>query len=230
MRFKERQARLERKVYESINDLEEEFGIEVDQYPEVRWLGRLGKFEDLALSEQYRYSVESNQKAGGSVFLYKPNVIVINKDKDHHINEEAAHCFHLRTAKLSLSDKTAQDWYSVNVLIEMLGYLGSKILNPSRENIYAEYPDYLAMALNRRVGIQDALGPLRDLDQDILSEFLIHSQGYGLGERMFYAMESGNTSNEQVTKLFKKKFKRKGEATKTLIDLRSRMWPIGKTE
>ena len=44
MRFKNRQAQIERKVYESINDLEEMFQIEVADYPEVRWLGRLGRF------------------------------------------------------------------------------------------------------------------------------------------------------------------------------------------
>jgi hypothetical protein len=226
MRFSKRQARLETKVYESINDLEEEFNLDLPVYPEVIWFGRLGKFEDLALPEKYRASVESTQKTGGSVFLYRPNIIILNKDNPHHINEESSHCLHIGTTKLSISDKTEQDWFSLNVIIEMFGYLGSKILDPSRENIYKDYPDYLSIALNKGINIDQALDPLRDLDHESLSEFLIHSQGYGLAERMFYAFEDGSFSMGKIRKLVRKRFDGEGEATKTLLQLRDKLWPI----
>jgi hypothetical protein len=227
MRFKTRQARLEKKVYESINDLEEEFGLEVDDYPEVHWLGRLGRFEDLGLPETYREPVEDNRSTGGSIYLHRPNIIVINKELPRHVNEESSHCFHLNNARIYLLDKTPQDWYSVNVLIEMFGYLGSKILDPSRKNIYEEYPDYLSVSFQEGLDVKDALGPLKKLDKATLSEFLIHSQGYGLGERMFYALESGELSTERVRNLLRKGFKRKGSATNELINLRGEFWPIG---
>ncbi|MFW5846586.1 MAG: hypothetical protein ACOCUU_00360 [Nanoarchaeota archaeon] len=225
MRFIEKQEILERKTYEALNDLEEEFGLEVDSYPEVRWLGKLGNFNDLFLPERYREEVVSCQKKGGSIYLYRPNVIILNKDENYALNEEASHCFHLRNSRITLANKTKQDWFAVNSLIEMFGFLGSKILDPSRKNPYHKYPDYLELSL-KKINIQDALEPLRDIDDDILSEFLIHSQGYGLGDRMFYSLVSRDLKLDEIKKLLMKNFKGKGQATKTLLELRERFWPM----
>ena len=226
MKYSTRQARLEEKTYEALCDLEDEFQIEIEDYPEVRWLGRLGKFEDLGLPEKYRESVEFNQQSGGSIFLYQPNIIILNKDSVHHRNEEVAHCLHLRTSKPSLYDKDKKDWFALNVLIEMFGFLGSKILDPSRKNPYSQYPDYFSIASNEGVNIKEALGPLRDLDDKTLSEFLIHSQGYALGERMFYAFEEGQLSRERVRKFLRNKFEKPRQATRTFQRLRKEFWPI----
>jgi hypothetical protein len=228
MRSLERNTRLETSVYEAIGSLEEEFKLDIEYYPDVLWLGRQGRFEDLGLPEVYRSSVESNRMAGGSIFLYRPKVIVLNRDQPHHINEESSHCFHLGNTRITLGDKTRQDWFAINVLIEMFGYLGSKILDPSRRNIYQGYPDYFEVALRRDADLGSALDQLRDLDDETLSEFMIHSQGYGLGERMFYAFESGDLSRERVKRFLKKDFKKKGEATRTLIKFRKDFWPVGR--
>ena len=226
MRSSTRQARLEGKTYAAISALETELDIDVQEYPEVIWLGRQGKFEDLGLPERYRASVEASQKSGGSIFLYRPNIIILNRDYVHHVNEEASHCFHLRNAGITLADKTKQDWFAVNILIEMFGFLGSKILDPSRKNIYKDYPDYLSLAVTKGVSFEQALDPLRDLDEDELSEFLIHSQGYGLGDRMFFALEGGQFSEDQIRAFVTKSFKEKGQATRALMQLRKGIWPI----
>lgn len=226
MEYSLRQSKLEEQTYEALCDLGDEFQTEVKDYPEVRWLGRLGKFEDLGLPERYRFSVEFNQSSGGSIFLYRPNIIILNRDSPHHINEEVAHCLHLRTSKLKLHDKDKKDWFALNVLIEMFGFLGSKILDPSRKNPYSKYPDYFSVASKCKVSLEEALGSLKDLDEETLSEFLIHSQGYALGERMFYALEEGNLSRERVKKFLRKKFEKPRQATKTLERLRREFWQL----
>lgn len=220
MRYLERQKRLERKTYSALEELEDEFQIELKEYPEVIWLGRLGKFDDLGLSERYRDSVESMQRSGGSIYLYRPGVIVLNKYSIHHVNEEAAHYFHLKNSKITLTDKNKQDWFAINILIEMFGFLGSKVLNPSRKNPYREYPDYLDIVSKTGATLQEALGPLKDLDEDSLSEFLIHSQGYMLAERIYCALNKGDISKKRIRNFVLKNFKKPGQAKRQLINFR----------
>ena len=226
MRFVERQARLEKRTYEAIDELEDIFDVEVHNYPEVRWLGRKGHFEDLGLQEYYREDVEGFQKAGWCVFIHKPNMIILNSEDPSLFCEEAAHFVHLHASNIRSHNKNKEDYFAANALMEMFGYLGSKILNVSRKNPYRAYPDYFALAEARGVAFIQAMKPIQELDSEGVAEMLIHSQGYGLAERVFYALQTGQTNMDYFQKLIRQSLSKSGQATKTFKELRQEFWPV----
>lgn len=227
MRTIDRQYRIEDKTHQAINDLENELDIDLNKYPEVVWSGKFGYFEKLGLPESYRKEVEENRKSGGSIFLYKPNIIIINRDSPHHINEESSHCLHLNNARISLYGKSKEDWFSIRVMMEMIGFFGSKILDPSRKNGFHNYPDYFALVQKKDGGdFERAMLPFRYCTAFEVSEMIIHSQGYGLGERVFNAFETGDCNLDEVKKLIKTNFSKPKEAIRTLENLRKKYWPI----
>lgn len=226
MRFVERQARLEKRTYEAIDELEDVFDVEVPSYPEVRWLGRRGHFEDLGLQECYRDAIENNQKNKGSLFLYKPGIIIINQNDIHHINEESSHYVHMATSGIVPENRGREDLLALNCLIEMFGFLGSKILNSSRVNEYKQFPDYFATGLKYGLKFENFVDLLNDITCGDTSERLIHSQGWGLGERVFYALHNGQIKMNYIQELFKKRFIKPGEAITAFKELRDLVWPI----
>jgi len=226
MRFIERQALLEKKTYEAIDELEDIFSVEIPSYPEVRWLGSKGHFEDLGLPEYYRDVVENNRDIHGSLFLYKPGVIILNMANIHHINEEASHYTHMFVSKIVPENRSHEDLLALNCLIEMFGFLGSKILNSCRVNEYRNFPDYFAIGLTHGLGFEKFVDLLNDITGGDVSERIIHSQGWGLGERVFYALHTGQIKMDYVQELFRKNLFRNGEATSAFKELRERVWPV----
>jgi hypothetical protein len=225
MKFVERQARLEKKTCEAIDELEDVFNVEIPTYPEVRWLGRLGHFEDLGLPEYYRDEVECLQAQRCSVLMSKSKVIILNRDCPEHINEETSHFVHTEASGIHYKNKDPEDLIHLHALVEMFGYLGSKLLDPSRKNSFKDFPDYFSIACRHRLGFNKFAGILNDITGGDVSERLIHSQGYGLAERVFCALETGQTNIRYFQKLIRQNFNGSGEATKTFKDLRHEFWP-----
>lgn len=211
MRFVDKQARLEKRTYEAIDELEDVFGVEVRDYPEVRWMGSKGHFEDLGLPEYYRDVVENNKKNHGSLFLYKPGIVILNKDDIHHINEESSHYVHMSTSGIVPEKRNREDMLALNCLIEMFGFLGSKILNPTRGNWYKQFPDYFSIGLKHGLNFEKLVDLLDDFMTGDTSDRLIHSQGWCLGERVFYALQIGQIKMDYVQELFRKNFLNMGK-------------------
>jgi hypothetical protein len=225
MRFVERQARLEKRTYEAIDELEDVFDVEIPFYPEVRWLGRRGCFEDLGLPEYYRDDIEDLQRCGRSVFVNRANVIVLNDVEPTHINEEASHYVHFRVSNIQKIKRKQCDWLLTSSIIEMFGFLGSKFLNFSRRNDFQGRPDYFQMAFEKRVSYEDALSKLNALSEQFEEEF-IYTQGYGLGERVFCALQADQLSMDYIKDLFKKNFFGRGEVANAFKELRAQVWPV----
>jgi len=225
MRFVERQARLEKRTFEAIDELEDIFNVEIPDYPEVRWLGRLGHFEDLGLPEYYREEVECLKAQRCSVLMSKSKVIILNRDCPEHINEETSHFVHTEVSGIYYEDKDPEDMIHLRALVEMFGYLGSKLLDPSRKNSFKDFPDYFAIACRQEVGFHKFAEIVGDIMNGDASERLIHSQGYGLAERIFCALQTRQAKMGYFQKLIRQNLNGAGEATKTFKDLRKEFWP-----
>jgi hypothetical protein len=229
MRYSVRKRRIEDKVYEALSSLEEEFGLNLKNYPEVVYMSKGTIPELLGLCPSLTDCVRESKQCGISRFLYKQNLVLITRDLPEHINEESAHCLHLNSANISLSRRTKADWFSINILIEMIGYLGSKVLDPSRKNQYRGYPDYFLIARKKEIDFKEALERIEDYEGDgefNWTEFFVHQQGYTLAEKMFYALELGDLSTGSVSRIIKKDFNKEGSALRKFIDLRRRFWPV----
>ncbi len=225
MRFVERQARLEQRTYQAIDELEEVFGVEISRYPEVRWFGRLGHFEDLGLSECYREKIEGLQKYGLSAFVSRENVIVLNGDDSAHINEESAHCVHLSTSNICGKRRPMDEWLLANSIVEMFGFLGSLFLDPSRKNVFHDRVDCFQTAYDKKISFRDTVHRLNALPEKFENEF-IYTQGYGLGERTFDALQTGQVNMDYVRRLFKLNFSEPGQVITVFEKLRAKVWPM----
>jgi len=177
------------------------------------------------LAEYYREDIESLQKNGQSVLVTGANVIVLNINEPKHINEEASHYVHFNISNIHKGKRMPDEWLLVSAIVEMFGFLGSKILDPSRKNDFNGRPDYFQIARNKKVPFEDAVQKLNALPEKFENEF-IYTQGYSLGERIFYALETGQISSAYVNRLFRQGFCKSGQATKAFRDLRQEVWPI----
>jgi hypothetical protein len=225
MRFVERQSCLEQRIYCAIDELEDVFEVEIPFYPEVKWLGRKGHFEDLGLPEYYREEVEELQKYGRSVYVDRAHLIILNGYESVHINEESSHCVHFNASHINLIKRAPEEWLLVNSIVEMFGFLGSLFLEPRRKNEFFGRPDYFKIAFDAKVSFENAVRKLGMLPEKFENEF-IYTQGYDLGERVFYALYTGQIKMGYIQKLFNKNFSGKGEVTLAFKDLRRKVWPI----
>jgi len=226
MRFVERQARLERQIYAAIDELEDIFGVEVPLYPEVRWLGRKGHFEDLGFPEYYRDEIEGLKAQRCSALMSKSKVIIINEDCSEHINEEATHFVHTEVSGIHYKNKDSEELIHLHMLVEMFGYLGSKFLDSTRKNSFKDYPDYFSIAGKNGLKFERFAEMLNEMMCDDVSERLIHSQGYGLAERVFYAMQTSQINNKKIRHLIRQNFDKKNSAIETFRHLRQEFWPV----
>jgi hypothetical protein len=209
MRWSERQKIVEQYSEDYIDELADELNISVPFYPQVWWIGQPVKFEDLGLSEAYRETFNDARKYGQSQYLHKQKTIIVSKYQRHHIAEEATHFLHFNTSRISGADNT-----HLAFIIEMIGFLGSKLLCPDRKNPYRSEDDVLV--LPREKYIQT----LSDYP-----ELVIHQQGYGLGERLYYSYLQGNFSKRQIHDLFLTNFS-PSEAKNYFAELRAKFWPV----
>lgn len=229
MRWKERQRRVEEHVYDAIHHLEDEFDLELDHLPEVRWFGRNGYFEDLGLPEKYREDVEENRASRGSIYLTRPKMVIINRFCPYHINEEAAHYFHLNHSDIKLTHLTKIDWLTTVILTEMFGFFGSKIVDCSRENDqFKNFPDHVGMAVTNPSEFGSALACFDDAEKRSNMNTIIYKQAYELGDRLFFAYEMGIISKQRVQEFLSRDFSKKGESTEYFFNLRSQFWPLVK--
>lgn len=226
MRYIEKQRRIEDLVFEAIDEIAEELEIEVPFYPEVYWLGRGVEFEFLGLPKTYKndFLETKNNKAG--IYFNKEKVILIAKDCSSYIGEEASHFLHHKSSKITARGKSKMNRISANILIEMFGYLGSKIVNPARINPYRNSPDLLFSTSYETNKFKARMKKIYGEDEAFLDDFIIHQQGYGLGERLFLKYARGEIEMKRIKKIFLNPLIKSNEPTIEFIRLRDELWPI----
>jgi len=212
---KNMQEKIEERTYEAIDNIADEIGLDNSKYPEVYWIGRNFKFENLGLSEREREDYEFIIKRKQSSSSHRPLIILIGRDNLEHIAEEAGHHLHFVNSKIKFSKRNKKDLIALHTLIEMFGFFFSKLITPKREAIFQEYPDIVSSQ-------QECKNQIEEKNFNF-EEFFIYQQGYGLGEHLFNAYISGLVSAKKIYNFSRSSFEGKDEALKSFICLKYKL-------
>ena len=226
MYFKERQERIEEAVFDAIEEIAGEFNLNVPFYPQVYCLGKFTEFEDLCLPSYFREDFEEIGKSFDACFIQKSHSILLGLNPFRSdYGEEATHFVHYINSGIKRKKRTSLEQEFVDCLSEMLGYFGSLVLGEERKNQYSEWPD----PYSQPAEFKDFLKELKKKYQQpiFLLDHLLHQQGYGLGERLFYTYQNSDITGGEINKLFKDRFEGKNSAMQKFVELRRRLdWPI----
>jgi hypothetical protein len=226
VRYLEKQKKVEEKVFEAIDEIAEEFDIPVKEYPAVYWLGRDSDFECIGLSRRYKreFSDTKNNKAG--IYFERPKAILLAKECASYIGEEATHFLHTSYSGISSKKKKSIDKVSTKIIVEMLGFFGSKLVNPARINPYRNSEDLLFGCPNKIAELKKRIIRIYGSSEEFLEDFLVHQQGYTLGESLFQGYWKGKISKKEIRDLFSNSFRISGSAAIKFFALRREFWPI----
>jgi hypothetical protein len=217
MRWLERQARLEERVHDCIDEIADEFDLEVPYYPEVFWIGKGSpdyKFRERALKEiMSKFEYEEMKNIRESCYYPLVCSMALSSLSLLHVGEESSHFLHLTST--GTNPIPIREPYR-NAFVEMIGFLGSKVVYPKR------------LLPQRKVG--DILSLPKQIKEECIEfspEFFLYQQGYGLGGRIWTEYNSCNISKQEIRALFNMMPKNEKEAEKKILELRERFWPIG---
>ena len=205
------QERVREKVYSVIDDLSDEFELNIDCYPEVYFLHKNFGYDQLGLPERDRECFEEAKKYNRGTAYHRPKIIFLTTTEEAIIGEEAGHFIHFRESNITFSRHNEKDLIAIYPLTEMWGFFFSKLIDPSRENEFREIPDLFEIGRRESENIQK-INEARDN--------WIYKQGYGLGERLYNGYISGEISKERIRKLLRKKFENHEAAFEEFLELK----------
>jgi hypothetical protein len=222
MLWEERQKKVEKVAYKSLETIANELDVPIPFYPKVYWIGRKLKFEELNLPYKYKKEFNSVKKWKKGEYLFESKVILIGGYFLEDIGEEVGHFLHLNSSNISkISLKTVND-FCLYSIIEMFGFFCSKLIKPTRENNYKIYKDALSNCSKSEEFAEKEIKAFnRESDYEIFSE--AYQQGYGLGEEIFKAYKSGSISKKNIRKLFTNPLNEKNEPLKVFLELKHNM-------
>jgi len=226
MYYKERQEKIEEAVFDAIEEIADEFDLGIPFYPTVSCLERNVEFEDSGLPSYFEQDFENLQGEWEAVFIEKPYTIILSSRGLNSVyGEEATHFVHHVNSGIKKSKRKDLDGGFVFCLSEMLGYFGSLVLGEERRNQYSEWPDpYSEPKEFKKFLIQLKKKYAQPI---FLLDHVIHQQGYGLGERLFYAYQNSAITRKEITDLFKNDFRAYNSARKTFVEMREKLdWSI----
>ncbi|MFA5125022.1 MAG: hypothetical protein WC473_04360 [Patescibacteria group bacterium] len=229
MRWQKKQAQVEGLVYDALAELSECLSIELSCYPEVWWIGKTVKFNDLGLPKSLKDEFEIRLAGGLSYYLVKQQIIIIgSKSTRHSILEESSHAFNFLSSgvsyKVANKRRNVKDYMALGMLVELMGMLGARLLGSDWENPYEDFPDLMLFDDKSRDNIRRVL--LEALGENIdFEEFFIHQQDYGLADRIYAKYLSGEVGLAWIRKLFLDDFSGPDGAINAYTRLRNRFWP-----
>ncbi len=219
MRWLEKQARLEERVHDCIDEIAEEFDLEVPYYPEVFYVGRAAKFIDFGLHKTYHENFEEIKEGTfEAVHLERPGVILTNGN-EVGLGEEAMHFIHYTLSKPTYGGKDENELGSRVIIKEMLGYFGSLFLGENREHPYGQIPDPYIESEKFKEYCKLHTEWVKDNPEDFLIH-LTHKLGYELGEKLYFAYSLGNFSKSRIRKLLTHRFEQKNSAEEMFKKIR----------
>ncbi len=197
MRFVEKQAKIEDAVYEAIEEIADEIGLNIPHYPEVYWVGKNFDYDSLGFTQEVRTS--------GSLFDDEYNAIFIGDDHLIDISEESAHFLHFANSgfkHVRVPDDKLH-FFSLNTWVETLGFLGSKFVCPERRANYRG-KDLFFMQKEKK---ERKLAQIeRKYGKDIAEEFYKYQQAMNIGEAIYFSYLQGKTTKKFIRELFKEDF------------------------
>jgi len=211
---------IETLAYDVINDICDEFDIELNEYPEVYWIGNHGtSFKKLFLKKNYKEDYSHIKSNNISAYLRIPNIILISSNDYVDLGEECGHYIHFNSSNISYTNKNAQDSFATSVITEMLGYFSSKLFVPERTvGVYAEYPDTYNISIKEKNALKKSINSIYPAFS--FYKFCIYQQGYSLGECLYNNYISGIVSQNNIKELFLQPHEEKYSATNTFIRLK----------
>jgi len=204
---------IEQEVYDAIDEIADEFKLNVPIYPEVYYVHKNLKFESLGYVKEHKESFQISKYENESFSSFKPSFIFIGTWNTWHIFEEAGHFLHISQSNLKIGKRSQHDVLATHVLDEMIGYFCSKIGNSSRKPMFRNLPD----AIHER----EKCIKITEKNGWDFYEFLVYQQGYGLGEKLFNYYISNIISRKKIKKLFTNPLEKKNEALLTFHKLKN---------
>lgn len=214
------QQKVEELTFEFIDEIADEFNISIRQYPEVYWIGKDGvSFDKVCLPAEYRNFFENNRARGDSFTLDKYPVVCIGSFFKTDIAEEAAHFVH-NSINPKFFPHNDDSSFNAHVFSEMLGYFGSKIICPSRRSSFVDLPDYENLSMPKQSRLISYLWRVGKGSMT-LYDFVVHQNGYKMGEALYQAYSTGNFSSARIAHLFRREFSSQKDIDSFLDNLRN---------
>lgn len=209
------QRKIEQKALSVLEDIDNEFELNSNTFPEIYYIHSKLDYCFLGMSEEYEDLYDYLIKSKGGAYFPKEKVVLLATKKEEEIAEEMTHYLHLSGLK-NTQEEILSD-FSVGALTEMLGFFVSKLFSPARKNHYEKLGD-----LFEGRNLYEIFGVIgEEYSKGYESkERLIHSQGYFLGERLYGEYISGNISKKEIKTLFKKPLSGKIKAYLEFLDWR----------
>ena len=224
MRWQKRQEHIEEQVYDAISELEDILGIELAYYPEVFWLGKKLKFQDLHLPKSYEDDFEIRTARGISYYIPRHRLVIISlRNQEHSLLEESAHAFHFAASDISYRGRSLHDALMLECLSELMAMLGARLLGSELVNPFENFPDLLVLDRPTQKKVREALTKIFGESFDY-EQFLVHQQGYGLANRIYWQYLRGQVSTGFLRRLFLSKFDEPDGAIKAVVELRNKFW------
>jgi len=221
-----RQERIEEAVFDSIEEIAEEFDLNVPFYPNVHCLDELTEFEELCLPDYFKEDFDEIGKNLDALFIQKSCSIILGlKPFKSDLGEEATHFVHYINSRIKKRRRENSEKEFIFCISEMLGYFGSLFLGEERMNQYSQWPD----PYSQKGEFKEFLKELKKKYSKpiFLMDHLIHQQGYCLGERLFYAYQNSHISKREITNLFRNNFGRENDGRRKFVEMRQKLgWPI----
>jgi len=237
----------------------------IDAYPEVYSFEEFDIFETILESNeltrtQIRAILRHAQRQG-SCYVPRVNAIFIGRFDLVHGAEEAAHFVNFAMKKQRYRDHRRRplapsDAFYLLALEEALGYFGSKLIDPRRnqlEESAALHWRRVAPELRRLLGVTERqlswmrgfivahkgmerrYGRMTKVPEIItegtgsrgrMSALLTHELGYLLGEQLYRAYLTGAFSRAEIGQLFRRRFEEEGPVVSTYLELAERCEPL----
>ncbi len=217
---------IEQAAYDVIDDICDEFDIELNHYPEVYWIGKEGiAFRKLFLKQTYDEEYTNAKINNASIYLRAQNIILINNSNPFYLAEECGHYIHFTASNNSYKNKTRKDNLAISILTEMLGYFSSKLFISERDDVklYTAYPDMYRMSTREKIQFKKDNSIKRkyvSYPKFDFTEFYIYQQGYSLGDCLYNQYISGLITPKDIRKLFTEQYTEKNSATKRFVELK----------
>ena len=199
------QTKTKELVYDAIDDLSDEFGIDCSVYPEVYYAYKGFSFNRIGIPENEREEFEG-------IYYFEKNIILLSNQNPAYIYEEAGHFLHYNYSGLKYEKMGSLDVLCAQAIVEAVGFFCSKLEDSSRKPIFGNYPDFFKER-------EKCLKIINDTGFD-KNSFFMYQQGYGIGEELFNHYISGLISKEKIRSLMSKKFERRYESTYEFIKLK----------
>lgn len=228
MRYKKKQKSIEEKTERIIDDLANEFELDIKTYPEIYWLGNNRKFESLGINELYKERFINTKRIKRAIYLNRERIILSASNQDKVLAEEAGHFLHFENSGIDPARRNLdnpQDYYSLKIIAEAIGFFSSKLIDSRRKLYLKEYKnfrDFIAKSLESNGIHYNNLEAKAWENYALKDKFFIYKQGYSLGNELFNNYLAGDINRKQIKRLIKNPFKENFSATEKLLYLRKR--------